>query len=130
MQRFWNSVCPGTVVALFFIIVAVFFFSAMVASAADVRLAWDHNDPLPEGYRIFVRDVGADYDYANPVWQGVENTGLVSDLIAGQEYAFIVRAFSGDLESPDSDEVVYTPPELQKQIVYPAKPKSILITFE
>ena len=112
-----------------FFLTAILTF-ATLASAADVTLAWDANDPAPEGYRIFVRESGSAYDYSTPAWQGAGVTGNVTGLAEETMYAFVVRAYVGDLESPDSDEVVYTVPTAQQQIVYPAKPKSILIVFE
>jgi hypothetical protein len=81
--------------------------------AADVTLAWDANDPEPEGYRVFVRESGAGYDYANPIWDSINKaqttTCTLIGLTEGTTYYFVVRAYDGDLESADSEEVSYTP---------------------
>jgi len=108
---------------------AMFLTLATLASAADVTLAWDPNDPTPEGYRIFNRQIDGTYDYTTPAWQGSATTGTVTDLTEGQQYAFVVRAYDGDLESADSEEVVYAPPVPSTQIVYPMQPHSITIVF-
>jgi hypothetical protein len=104
-----------------------------------VKLKWDHNDPLPEGYRIFQKIDGGSYDYQNPEWQGVENTATldkrgpvypdllpVTNLTAvynadektivlnwrqenpeenNDTYYYVVRAYKGEHESIDSNEV-------------------------
>lgn len=97
--------------------------------AADVTVAWDPNDPSPEGYRVFMRQSASVYDYTQPAWEGAGTRAIISDLSEGSTYGFVVRAFAGELESADSDEVVYTPPVQQRVIVYPKQPQSILITF-
>ena len=87
--------------------------------AESVGLRWDANDPAPEGYRVFVREDGQSYNYDNPVvCVGLETgdipseitTVTVAGLVQGVTYHFIVRAFEGELESADSEEVSYTPP--------------------
>jgi len=78
---------------------------------SQVGLRWDENDPLPEGYRVFIREIShAIYDYDFPAWQGEETECTIDMLEAGISYAFVVRAFDGDLESEDSDEVYWTVP--------------------
>lgn len=77
--------------------------------AASVMLKWDANDPTPEGYKAYVREAGTAYDYFNPAWIGVVTACTIDNLIAGTTYYFVVRAFEGDLESADSEEVSWTP---------------------
>ncbi|BBO75034.1 hypothetical protein DSCW_24510 [Desulfosarcina widdelii] len=94
------------------IVPAIIFFTALYSMAADVTLAWDANDPEPEGYRVFVRESGASYNYANPIWESdaaSETTCTLIGLTEGTTYYFVVRAYEGDLESADSEEVSYTP---------------------
>ena len=50
---------------------ATVLFSATLALGANVTLQWDANDPEPEGYRVFVREGGAGYDYAKPIWDSI-----------------------------------------------------------
>ena len=61
-----------------------------------------------DGYRIFMRRQGQGYDYSRPVWTGPAGTVAISDLEAGVTYFFVARAFKGDVQSPDSNEVSYT----------------------
>ncbi len=71
-----------------------------------VALEWDGNDPAPEGYRLFRRLDGQAYDYTAPVWQGAE-LRAVSDCPAGETCFWVVRAYLGDTESGDSNEVTF-----------------------
>ncbi|BBO73913.1 hypothetical protein DSCW_13300 [Desulfosarcina widdelii] len=92
--------------------IATLLFSATLALGANVTLQWDANDPEPEGYRVFVRESGASYNYANPIWESdaaSETTCTLIGLTEGTTYYFVVRAYEGDLESADSEEVSYTP---------------------
>jgi hypothetical protein len=79
--------------------------------AMQVSLAWDANDPVPEGYRLYQREQGGSYDYSAPVWSGTQTGGTVANLADDTTYFFVVRAFSGTAVSGDSNEVtVQTPP--------------------
>jgi hypothetical protein len=77
------------------------------ANAASVTLAWDANDPAPDGYRVFQRIEGEAYDYSAPVNTEpiTGTTYMVDGLAAGEKYFFVVRAVVGDDESGDSNEV-------------------------
>ena len=81
-----------------------------VPKTAEVKVSWDHNDPLPEGYRVYQRKSGQAYDYSSPVWTGANNSGVVYNLEYDTTYYFVVRAFEGTLESVDSDEVSFMAP--------------------
>ena len=92
-----------------FISAMAFLVLTTSAMAASVTLAWDPNDPTPEGYKIFVREQGQTYDYNNPAWSGPE-TRHTLDLTEGTLYYFVVRAYDGVLESGDSVEINYAVP--------------------
>jgi hypothetical protein len=81
-----------------------------VPQTAEVTLAWDPNDPTPEGYRIFQRTEGQVYDYSQSCWTGSDTQGTVYNLEWDTTYYFVVRAYEGDLESADSEEVSYHTP--------------------
>ena len=84
-------------------------FYAVVASAAQVRLQWDANDPVPDGYRLYQRIEGQAYNSQSPaVWSGSTTTCTVEGLESGKNYFFTVRAYSGNNESADSNEVSYS----------------------
>lgn len=92
--------------------VALGMLFASSAFAGEVTLAWDPNDPKPEGYRLYARKEGQSYDYAHPTAEVrdqtmVTITGLPED---GSTTYFVVRAFEGALQSADSEEVSYTDP--------------------
>lgn len=84
--------------------------AAATAESSRVSLRWDHNQPAPEGYRIFARRSDQAYDYTRPDWEGTANSCTIDLLEDQTEYFFVVRAFDGYLESLDSEEVHYVPP--------------------
>jgi chitinase len=95
---------------LSFILVPLLLLLATTAvTAASVSLRWDPNDPAPEGYRVFARKSGQAYNFSQPDWEGTATTCTIGVLDGGTDCYFVVRAFDGDLESADSEEVKYTP---------------------
>lgn len=101
----------------------VLVLSVLIATstfAADVQLAWDPNDPVPEGYRLFQRIEGGVYDYTQPVITDNSDasgnipasitTTKVSGLQECTSYFFVVRAYVGAEESGDSNEVDFKAP--------------------
>jgi chitinase len=75
----------------------------------QVTLQWDANNPAPEGYQVYGREEGQNYDYDNPWWQGDQTfTQCTLDgLDESKTYFFVVRAYAGDDVSGDSNEVRY-----------------------
>lgn len=74
--------------------------------AGSVSLAWDANTEEDlVGYRIFCRQLGQEYDYESPAWEGIETTCTVTiDDI--RDFQFVARAYDEDgNESEDSNEV-------------------------
>jgi hypothetical protein len=95
------------VLAIFFIIL-----TSAVSQAAQVTLAWDPNNPAPDGYRVFLRNEGETYNYASPAWplagdNPQSTTCTIGDLTEDTQYYFVVRAVTGDDISGDSNEVAY-----------------------
>lgn len=82
---------------------------ASVSSAigAQLTLAWDANNPAPEGYQVYGREEGQDYDYDDPWWQGDSTFTqcTIDELSENKTYFFVVRAFQNDDVSSDSNEV-------------------------
>lgn len=94
------------------ILLSLFLFlliGAPLISHADSRvtLQWDANNPVVEGYQVFGREEGQNYDYDTFLWQGdyTYNQCTIDGLDENKDYFFIVRAFSGDDVSGDSNEV-------------------------
>ena len=92
----------------------------LIVSAAQVSLQWDANDPIPDGYRLFQRQSGQAYNYTVPIQNLTGTNCTVDGLEEGTTYYFVVRAYVGDDESGDSNEVEYTPAASQ----LPADPDS------
>lgn len=82
-------------------------FTCQAAMAASVAIKWDPNDPAPDGYRVFVRAFGQAHDYSQPTWEGSATACTIDHLEDYTDYYFVVRAFTGALESADSAEVHY-----------------------
>jgi len=79
-------------------------FLAVSASAAEIRLAWDASSTPVDGYRVFCREQGENYDYTLPVWEGSALTCTIYDLDEHAMYYFVVRAYNGSAESGNSNE--------------------------
>jgi hypothetical protein len=84
-------------------------FCATAANAA-VTLEWDPNDPSPDGYRLFRRLDGEDYNYSDPLGDVTGTRYVDGTIAAGETYFYVVRAYEGENESGDSNEVSYTAP--------------------
>ena len=99
------------------IVLAVVGLCVMIgqAHADSVTLAWDENNPPPEGYRIYQREEGQPFDYTQHVYEGSEATAIIEGLAPGTTYYFVVRAFSGNEISGDSNELAYTPSETEPE---------------
>jgi len=92
---------------LFLTIICFLFITGMALAASSVTLQWTANTEQDlAGYRAFVRDWNGNYNYANPVWEGVETTCCIEGLNEAKLPHFVVRAFDAEgLESGDSNEV-------------------------
>jgi Fibronectin type III domain len=79
------------------------------AIGADVTLAWDPSLSTDiTGYRLYLGTASGVYNQTSDV--GIEITTMVSNLIVGKTYYFVVTAYtSSGLESPPSNEVSFTP---------------------
>lgn len=88
---------------VFFFLLCTLF--SLYSYAYEVRLTWDHNHPLPEGYNLYQRHSWDSYDYDFPVWKGTENICAIYNLVDDTIYCFTVRAFVEEDESGDSNEV-------------------------
>ncbi len=84
-----------------------------VPNTAGVTVSWEENDPAPEGYRIYQRKQGEVYDYDTPCWTGSETSGNVYNLDWETTYYFVVRAYDGAMQSPDSQEVSCVTPTIE-----------------
>jgi hypothetical protein len=93
-----------------------------VPQTAEVTLAWDPVEPIPDGYRLYQRKEGQSYDDTQPCWTGADTTGTVYNLEWDTTYYFVVRAYVSDQESANSNEVTLlsgsqTPPSFTLSVV-------------
>ncbi len=107
------------ILAIFLLTLAIFIGSThttifaetyTVNQTTEVTLAWDPNDPIPDGYRIFQRTESQAYDYAQPVWQGTNTSCIIYNLEYDTTYHFVVRAYAGTDNSADSNETSFFAP--------------------
>lgn len=91
-----------------FIIVLIIGIPLLSIAETEVTLAWDFNNPAPDGYRVYGHEEGEDYD--DFWWQGDHtfNSCTIDGLDENKTYYFVVRAFDGNDESGDSNEVRYS----------------------
>ncbi len=100
---------------ILFIVTTILLMSVSSAFCAQVTLAWDANDPAPQGYQVYQRIAGQSYNFSNPVWptDGTDHTETkctISNLTEGTTYYFVVRAYVGSDQSGNSNEMSYTVP--------------------
>ena len=74
-------------------------FIPAISYAAQVTLAWDANDPTPDGYHLYQREAGQSYNYSTHAWSGTVTTCSLEGLEEGVTYYFVVRAYKGSDES-------------------------------
>ena len=80
-------------------------------------VSWDANNPEPEGYRLFQREENQDYDYSLPVWDGPDTSAEIDCPPFGDTYYYVVRAYMGNSESDDSEEVSFTMKTVQSPTI-------------
>jgi hypothetical protein len=92
--------------ALFWITISFFLFCCAPSYAAQVNLAWNASMCACDGYRVFIRTQGQDYDYDSPVWSGMATSCTLSEL-EENTYYFVTRAYRGSKESTSSNEIEF-----------------------
>lgn len=108
---------PAILILLVILLMGMMSVNAM---AASVTLAWDPNDPPPDGYMLLIRVEGATYNYDAPVWVGATSRCLLDGLVPGTTYYMVVRAYVGADQSGDSNEIQYTPATATTAAAYSA----------
>lgn len=88
---------------------------AMAAQRYDLQWQYDQADEAKiSGFRILYTDVNAGKSYsksfAEPSRRSIEDIVTALGLIPSHEYRFTCRAYAGEGESPDSNEVSLTVP--------------------
>jgi hypothetical protein len=85
-------------------------FPTISHALCEATLEWGAGGSGAEGYYVFGREEGQDYDYDEPWWQGDNTFGgcTVDELDEDKTYFFVVRAYTGDDMSADSNEVRFS----------------------
>lgn len=88
------------------------FWVAAICEAGEVTLQWDANSENVDGYRLFWRIEGTTYDYERSVLPDnfQATTYTIKNLIPSATYYFVARAYRGENESGDSNEVTFVVP--------------------
>jgi hypothetical protein len=92
----------------------LFFLLPSISLAAQATLEWEPAYPSPDGYYVFQRIEGEQFNYNDPVWpidgkDHTETTYTVDGLTEGVTYYFVVRAYIGSI-SVDSNVVSHLVP--------------------
>lgn len=105
--------------------------STAFADSAIAEFAWGASSSPVDGYRIFLKENGQEYDYQNPTVEvaGITLTAQVKNLDIGKQYFAVCRAFKGSAESVDSDEVIFTVPPVPVKVEIPDRVTGISIKF-
>ncbi len=101
-----NAIRFGCFASLFYLVLLL--VPAGLCADCQITLAWDANQPAPDGYRLFQRASGESYNYHNFSDAGLSTSRIVSGLSDNTTYHFVVRAYAGSQESGDSNETTYT----------------------
>lgn len=73
------------------------------AMAATVTLHLEHADSsLVKGHKIYLREEGGNYDFANPTWQGSDNICTLNGLKEDTTYFFVARTYDKDGNTSDN----------------------------
>jgi hypothetical protein len=93
-----------------FILLLIIAFPAISHALCEAVLEWDPSNSGVQGYYVFGREEGQNYDYNEPWWQGDHSFSscAIEDLEEDKTYFFVVRAYSNDEVSGDSNEVRYS----------------------
>ena len=93
-----------------FTLLLLFAIPAVCHALCKATLKWHTGSSIAEGYYVFGREEGRNYDYSQPWWQG-DNTFAectIDELDENKTYFFVIRAYSGDATSADSNEVRFS----------------------
>ena len=98
-----NNISFAVILLAFSVFLSILFSSSVASSAVDVTLAWDAS-AAADGYRIFYRAEGQNYNYTSPAWEGTGTTCTISGLDESTTYHFVARAYNVQGESGNSNE--------------------------
>ena len=105
------------------IVIAALLLMASIANAGQVTLLWDEITTPPDRYEVYAAPVAngrnpmtISFDYTQPAWAGTGTKCTINNLIDGQLYVFVCRAFVGDSQSGDSNRVVYETPQIRLRV--------------
>jgi hypothetical protein len=98
---------PGRLFRLWPAFLVSILFLISTAQAAQLTLSTEPLDPRAEGYHIYKRLTGENYDYQQPAWSGKESSCTIDNLVEGKTYYFVARSFTGSEQSVDSNEIEY-----------------------
>lgn len=104
------------------LVFSILFFRPALSPAAQVMLALSPGSAQTESYRVYQRVQGQAYDYTGPVWSGQATSCTIEGLSDGVTYFFVARAYAGQFESANSNEVMFRSTPLVPDGNTPADP--------
>ena len=78
---------------LFVVFISILFCPTVASAVVDVTLAWNASSGA-DGYRLFYREEGQNYNYNSPDWEGTGTTCIIPGLDESTTYHFVVRAYN------------------------------------
>ena len=90
-----------------FLCLLLFLIPGGLSAECQVTLSWDPSITTPNGYRLYQRTSGESFNYNDYDDLGLSTDCSVSGLADNTTYHFVVRAYSGEQESGNSNEVTY-----------------------
>lgn len=106
LQKILPATCPWRRTLYLLPFLSIILITTL-SHAENITLAWDPNSKDVDGYKIFARLEDNQYDYSNPAWSGTLTSCTLSGFPPNATFCFVARAFKGDDESGDSNEVCY-----------------------
>ncbi len=98
------------------------------ALARNITFAWDYQPAHGIEFELYV--VPADQlEWGEPAWRGAETQALVAGLDEATKYRATVRAARGELLSPISNILVFTPGAEPQTIELPEQVRELRITW-
>jgi hypothetical protein len=114
---------------LLIVLALIFAVAAVAVADQQVTFQWDDtNSPAPDGFRLFIRQQTGVFDYKAPVYEGANKRAPIT--LPDGKYAAVVRAYSGTVESSNSNEVLFTIEPDPPAMVIPGRPRQLTIVFE
>lgn len=103
---------PYSIKLFCFTLICLICLFPSVVFSYNIAMSWDNSkDNDVDGYKIFIRANGQDYDYHSPVYKGNALSCTITGLDYDVQYFFVARSFRAinneTIDSDNSNEIGY-----------------------